>query len=179
MEKVETLSNLVAQTKQYHEIMMNLEGNITDVEAEVESLVTAEELKLPAKLDGYAIFINRMRMESTYWKSVEKEAKARAKTCETTADFMEERIKAAATTLETSELNGFEYKFKISKSKPSVCVVDESKIDSAYFDTKTEKVLSKTRIADDLKRGVPVEGTIWKEGQSLKITLNNKKVRGA
>ena len=75
------------------------------------------------------------------------------------------------------DLEGNNFIFKLQKTKQKVVIDDETKLHDLYLRTKVIHEPDKTKIYDDLKSGVAIDGARLEENFSLKKTLNTKKIK--
>lgn len=67
-------------------------------------------------------------------------------------------VKSTMEKLDLPEINTTIGKIKIKKNPVSVDILDENSIDDKYYSIKTIKTISKTKIKEDLEKGINVEG---------------------
>lgn len=67
-------------------------------------------------------------------------------------------VKSTMEKLDLPEINTTIGKIKIKKNPVSVDILDENSIDDKYYSIKTTKTISKTKIKEDLEKGIKVEG---------------------
>lgn len=67
-------------------------------------------------------------------------------------------VKSTMEKLDLPEINTTIGKIKIKKNPVSVDILDENSIDDKYYSIKTTKTISKTKIKEDLEKGINVEG---------------------
>lgn len=67
-------------------------------------------------------------------------------------------VKSTMEKLDLPEINTNIGKIKIKKNPVSVDILDENSIDDKYYSIKTIKTISKTKIKEDLEKGINVEG---------------------
>lgn len=67
-------------------------------------------------------------------------------------------VKSTMEKLDLPEINTTIGKIKIKKNPVSVDIVDENSIDDKYYSIKTTKTISKTKIKEDLEKGINVKG---------------------
>lgn len=67
-------------------------------------------------------------------------------------------VKSTMEKLDLPEINTTIGKIKIKKNPVSVDILDENSIDDKYYSIKTTKTISKTKIKEDLEKGINVKG---------------------
>jgi hypothetical protein len=169
-EKEQSLRSIVAQTKDIVAAIVENNGEITP---EIEVALMVIEERTPAKIDAYAVVMERMEMESKYWAEKAEYYKRVSNSCKNVREKLRENIKYAMEQLGTKELMGRDVRFRLSSSTPKL-VINEDILDREYL--KTEYVTSpdKDRIKEALKAGTDVEGACFLETTSLRQFANAK-----
>lgn len=67
-------------------------------------------------------------------------------------------VKSTMEKLDLPEINTTIGKIKIKKNPVSIDILDENSIDDKYYSIKTTKTISKSKIKEDLEKGINVEG---------------------
>jgi len=174
MSNNESLRALVVQSAKLEELMIDSGGLLTP---EIEAALSVQDLKLPAKVDGYSLFLDRLAVISQdYAKKAELFSRL-AGAADSAIKKLKENIEFAMVELKTEELLGNDFKFKLQNSAPSVFIEDEAKIEDAYKISKLVVSVDKKKIAEDLKVGIPVPGAILKQSQHIRKYANNKAAR--
>lgn len=162
------MSNILISQK-----AMNLTNNLELLEGEITETIEQQMLELSQSVDDAAIFLERSEHIIAYFKSMRDQLSKKIKTIENASNFVESELKKAAA---SGTLQGNHYSFKLSKTKPKVVILDESKINDLYLRTKVSHEVDKTAIYDAIKSGVAVEGAELQDNFSLKKTINPKLV---
>lgn len=165
-----TLVSLVQQVGELEQAMIESGGEITEA---IEQMLVVTEINLPAKIDGYSEFIDRMDMIEEFYKEKADFYLRLAGSAAGLAKRCKDNLKLAMQTLGTQEITGFDIKFKLIPSNPSCVVDDEGVVDGSYKITETITRIDKKRIAEDLKLGVPVSGAHLERGVSLRKYANS------
>lgn len=169
-EQNESLYSLVAQANALSRMLAETGGEITP---EIESLMSNVDVKLPEKVDGYAVVMERLELEAKYWKDKAASYSLMAKSLASLQDKLKERLKEAIKALGVDEIHGNDVRFKLSGVKPAL-VLDESKLDPSYLMTVTETVPDKERIRAALQEGAEISGASLVQSVSLRSYLNKK-----
>lgn len=159
---------------------LHFSEKIEEMLIESGGLITAEieqELKLNPQtitelVDQKYISLERLEISQEFFEKKSEDFKRIAHSLKSAEKFIKESIKQYMIENNKKELVGNEYVFKLSPGKPTVEVMDESKIPESYFKTETVSRLSKDLISDDLKMGIPVDGAILKESYTLRKSIN-------
>jgi hypothetical protein len=171
METNSTLLQMAAQASELQFKLMESGGLVT---AEIEALLPVQEVNLPEKVENYVFMIQQLRLQAAHFKGRADHFYDISKSFEKNADFMEERIKEAAMMLGVSEIVGTDHKFSIRNTGGTVEITNEDLIEPIYKKEVITYKVSKTKIAEDLKLGLPVAGAYLRTGKSVSITANRK-----
>ena len=174
MESNSTLITLVSEASAIQQVLLETGGEITP---EIEQRIQATEINLPAKVDSYALLIERMQHDAEFYGLQATRLLKMVRAMESVVTRCKQNIKLAMDELKTTELVGHEMKFKLVKSPPSVIIEDSAKIPAAYKVTETTTRDDKKMISEDLKMGVTVPGARLESGTSLRTYLNTPKGR--
>lgn len=162
------MSNLVISQK-----AIQLASNLEILEGEINEDIEQQMLDLSRSADDAGLFLDRSEYLIKYFKNFRDQISSKIKTLENASEFVESEVKKSVETL--GELSGESFVFKLQKTKGKV-VVDESLLHETYLRTKITHEPDKTKIYDDLKAGIQVEGAKLEENYSLKKTINTKKI---
>ena len=171
MENKVSLSKLVNESKELLQTIIDNDGVLG---SDLEEMVRLNELQMADKVESYAFLIQSAKHEATYFKGKADFFYNVAKGLENFEESLKERIKYIASVNGITEFHGIDHKFKISNSKATVQIVDESQIDRAYFTPVVTEKLDKKRIEEDLRMGIPVPGAVLREGKAIRISANKK-----
>ena len=133
------------------------------------------EANHPEKIDSYAVVLERLKNEEAYLRSKAAQFEAVARGCKNAQEWLKTALKSAANEMGTNELKGIDSRFKITTSEPKV-QFDVSRLSEEYYRTKEtvviEKIPKETKIAEDLKAGIEVEGACLKSTVTLRQYVN-------
>lgn len=175
---METKSTLLQMASQASELQFKLMESGGEVTADIEALLPVQEVNLPEKVEQYVYIVQQLRMQEAHFNSRSEYFDSIAKTFGKNADFMEDRIKEAATMLGVSEIVGTDHKFQITNTKGSVEITNEELIEPIYKkEVPVSYKVDKTKIAEDLRLGLPVAGAYLKTNKSVKIAVNRKALK--
>lgn len=159
-----SLMALVAQTKDIVAVILEHDGQLTP---EIEAALTVIEEKTPAKVDAYAIVMERLEMEKDYWKEKAEFYSRVAKSCENIRQKLRDNVKYAMEQLGTDELLGNDVRFKLVPAK-SRLVINETYLPKEFFKEIVTMEPDKTRIEAELKAGADIEGAMLVENRALR-----------
>jgi len=161
-----SLRDIVSQSNLITQSLIETGGELSP---ELETQLQVNETTLAAKVDGYAAIIDRMTMESDYFKAKAKEYAQLARSHERVSDNLWERIKEAMILMDRREVAGDSVKFKLAACKPRL-VVDEEKVDLAYKRQVIVTELHREKLLADLNAGEIITGARLEGGFTLRVS---------
>lgn len=178
LPKSRTLMDIVRETDQLVSLVAENGGEIT---SELEFELTKNKYTLSDKLDSYGHVIEAFKQRQEYAIHRMKEWEKMASLCERSIENLQERVLAALTALESPEVHGMEFSFKVALNPPSVNIVDEAKIPGEYIVTETKTTIKPDRrkILDAVKDGKSIDGIEVVRNRRLVIkTSQRKEIKG-
>lgn len=166
----DSLRAIVVQTKDIVSLLVENGGEMNE---QIEAALISLEDRTPAKIDAYAVVMERMQMESEYWKSKADYYAKVGKACANVREKLRENLKYAMEQLGTREIAGRDVRFRLSPTTPKL-VIAESLLDSEYFKTETIRTPDKDRIKEDLKAGKQIDGATLMESFAVRQYANSK-----
>ena len=152
----------------------SLELNQGEIDAVLENEIIALQNELATKVDHYKFRLEKLESLAEFWKAQMQDAKNVKDAIENHIDRMKETIKHTMTQLQTNELVGEKYKFKIRPSKPRLDL-DVAMLSQEYKMQVTEWVPDKEKIRAALEAGQVVEGASLEQGVTLATGINKEK----
>lgn len=147
---------------------------LQDMELDEQTFAdTLESLsgELEVKATNVAMFIRNLEASADAIKSAEKAMAERRKALEAKAERIRQYLLENMQRTGISKIESPYFALSLRKNPPAVEVINQELIPDEYFDIPEPPppVLNKTRLKDDLKAGVLVEGAKLTQGQSLQI----------
>lgn len=162
------LIQALAQADTIEQMLIQSGGELTP---EIEQALTLSEEKMIELVDAQHLRMERMEKVAEFYKSKAEQYSKLASSIEKVSKFTKQQIKDYLLLNNKTELVGNEFAFKLSRTAPAVEISDESKVPEIYIKIKTEEVLDKKKLAEDLKKGIEIEGAILKEVYSLRSMI--------
>lgn len=167
----ESLRSLMALNNEFVEYLEN-GGELTDdFAAQFGHLL---DVQIPDKTDGCFLIMERLELEADRLKAKAESFAIAAKQLNSARERLKEYIKFQMQNSGLTELQGNDYKFGLSKTKPSVVIQNEELIPDGYTHEVVTRKIDKDRIREDLALGIPVEGATLVESFSLRSSINKK-----
>jgi Siphovirus Gp157. len=145
-----------------------------EITPELENDLMINESNLANKVDRYYYFIESLEKGAEFFKARAEEATKARKQYESAIDRLKDNLTLAMHDLKTDELTGEEFRFKLSKSKPAVEILDEEKLPASYMREKVTYTPDKDLIKQDLDKGLIVPGARLVEKSSIRPYVNKK-----
>lgn len=140
---------------------------LMDLEGDFESALGVIDDEIEVKADNIAKVIKELEGDSLKFKEeIDRLSSIRKSTENRISDlksYLEFNMKRVNKTKFKTDL----FSFNIQKNRGSVKVLDENKVPEKYLVHKTS--VDKTKIYQDLKDGIDVEGVVLQESESLRI----------
>jgi len=166
------MSNLTLALYQADKIEQMLIDSGGEVTPEIELEMKVNPATITDLIDIKYISLERMESSIEFFEKKEQEFKAIRLSLANAKKYIQDSIKQYMIESGKDDLMGQEYRFKLSKGKPTVNVLREEALSPTYFKTKTETTVDKALIFDDLKKGIPVEGCVLEESYTLRKSIN-------
>jgi len=149
----------------------DMDGELTPF---IESWLAEVEKSLAVKVDGYKFLQDELKSEGERLREEAKRITAAARTIDAMGDALQERIKLAMQKMETDEIVGKVWRYKLSNTAPAL-VIDASKLPEEFKLTVVTKVPDRDRIKPLLEMGETIAGCELRAGKSLRTYV----VKGA
>ncbi len=165
------MSNLISITQSIIALENEILDNGGELTPELELSLEITEKNLLEKVDKYVYLIDRLESGVEFFKAKQDEAAKLKKSYESTIDNLKERLKFAMKTLNTNELRGLEYSYKLAKSKSKVKIENIETIPMEYVREKITYEPDKEKIFAALEIGLQISGATLENTYSLRKSL--------
>lgn len=168
MSEKKPLHEIVSDALEITNALIESGGEVTP---EIDEKIKCNEVALTAKVDSYVIVDERLSNEEAYWSAKAKEFSAIAKGFGEARERLKTNIKSAMIAMNTDEIKGGDYRYKLSKAKPSLVLVDKE-VPHEYMIVEIKPDKEKIRAA--LADGFSVAGAQLVESVALRAYKNKK-----
>lgn len=162
------LIGIVSEALDLSRALIESRGELTP---ELEDRLKLNTMELAGKIDSYAYVESRLEHEAVYWKTKAKEFSAVAAGFENARKRIRDNVKAAMLEMETDEIKGHDFRFKLSKCAPSL-LVDEALLPVEFTMVVSKTIPDREKIATAMKDGFTITGA-WYEGGVALRTFEN------
>lgn len=171
-----TLRQIVSERRALDELLMETGGEITDDQVEQTTTRWMAEImaNLAVKADSYQYRQQDIQTMAEQFKANAKMFSSAAKSLERVGESLKERLKYSMVEMQTNELAGILFKYKLSSSSPSVVIDDQALIPAIYCREKVVVDVDKAAIKDALLDGRSVPGAHLERGFTLRVSPNKK-----
>jgi hypothetical protein len=169
-----TLALIIQESEALINTLLECEGEIgPDLEAQLG--MSGHELK--SKLDTYGYIIDGLKARSEYAMQRMRQWDAVAASCEKSLNNIKSRVKFALEQLDTPEVHGYEFTFKLQANPQSVIIDDETKIPAEFIITevKTTTRPAKKEILEAIKDGREIPGAHVERSTRLVTKVSQRK----
>lgn len=161
-----SLVELADEARRLSEYLIRSQGEVTP---EVEEALAIQGENLPRKIDSYKYVLDDLEAARATWKARKDEAAREEKKYANVIERLKERIRIAMRLLETNELNGQMYRFKLSKSASRLVISDETLIPNEYMQFVQTVEPNKEKIKEYLAGGELIPGCELVSDGALRI----------
>ena len=153
--------------------LLKIQCDIENAAANGDELMTLEhqvlsiDLNEPASVEAYNFIANNLESRAEFYKKEAEYYLDISKKLSGLSKKHNEFLKNVMADSGKTEVQGKSFRFTVSPSKGKLIIDDESKLGD-YGRTKTEIVIDKDRVKQDLELGVPVEGAHIEKGYTLR-----------
>jgi hypothetical protein len=168
------MSNLISLATLANEIHETLLANGGDLTPELELKLMEIESKLPNKADGYAYVCEDLSHKIDMLKSRAKSYAHAAQSLDRHIDYMKSKMRDVLTMMDTKEIKGIEYKWKLQNAKDKVIIENEALIPDQYMEVTITRTPIKELLYAELKTGREVPGCRLESSTYVKSYINTK-----
>jgi hypothetical protein len=158
------LNELIDLSRNIEQQLIESGGLIT---VEIENLISALDISLPAKIDAYAFTIDRMELSIGWLKEKADEYARIKKGAELALSNIRQRLKDLMVHHELTELIGERERFKLSPSNPKLVIRDENQVPANFLIEETRIYPDNEAIKKALKNGETVPGCELEKSYAL------------
>jgi len=166
------LRELTTLTADIENALIDSGGEITP---DIEALLAVKEAALPDKVDRYHMVLDRLEDVSGFYKRKAEEFLKISKACDRSVDFLRQSLKTHMEALSISELEGFDYRFKLVNGAPKITVTDEALLPDKFKIVEMVTKPDKKKIMEAVKSGEMVPGIEVEPVSYVKKGLNTPK----
>lgn len=154
--------SLIAMSADLESILIEGDGEITQAAAE---LLT----KIATKVDGSVFVLERFDKIAEHYADRAQKMAEISTAARKAQERLKEYIKSAMELRGTVDLEGNDFRFKITKAAPSVEVLKLDEIPEQFINSKVVKTPDKKRIAKAIEGGQTVPGVKLEYSSSLRV----------
>lgn len=147
-----------------------------ELDGMLEVWLAETENNLAEKVDSYRVIIEDLTTEADRLRSRSQEFREAAVQVENVLQRLKDRIKIAMQKLDTDELAGRDYRFKMSRVNAKL-VIDEGNVPPYMMIANTVLVPDKERIRKLLDNGETLEYARLEPVHQLRISINKGSVK--
>lgn len=173
-----TLMEIVENRRALDELLTDCGGDITDekVEEITQQWMTEITKDLANKSDGYQFRMKDMEAMEVQFKEYETLYRNARKSLERVSESLKDRMKFAMNEMGVSEIQGNQFKYKLSDSAPSVEITNEGMLPAMFCREKVVIEVDKKAVKDHvLATGEEIPGVIINRGKTLRISIVKEK----
>lgn len=161
-EKDQESKSLIMLSAELETMLVESEGEITEAIAQHLSA-------LATKVDGCVYMLERFSQINEFYKARAEKLERIAKAAKTAEERLKEYVKTTMQMTDKKEIEGDDFRIKLSPTAPKVNVVDESKLPNKFLVDKVVISPDKKAILQAVKTGEVVPGVVIEENFSLRV----------
>lgn len=163
--------SLITLVQEFGEIERYIIGNDGEVSPALEEFMDLHRGELSAKVDGYKLFMDFIDSRAAYLKDIEGQYYAARKALENQKECMKGNLKFAMNAMKTEDLEGTQFRFKLSKPKPKLAI-DMALLDDYWKKEEVKMVADADLIQKYLDEGSDIPGVTVESSQTLRSYVN-------
>lgn len=169
-----SLYQLVNDSRSIDDLMSETGGEITDeqIELTISRWMSEVNSGLAEKVDSYEFKQRALESNIESFKMYAQMFSSSKKSLERLSAALKDRMKESILALGQTQLKGVLFTYKLVNSKPSVVILDESKIPAVYVREKMVIEIDKDKLRHDLEHGIEVPGAQLEQGFQLRVSTN-------
>ena len=152
------MSNLYELSKELQIINSELSDSGGVFDDEIERKLDELNIAVKDKIEGLGRWIANLDGEDKALDAEITRLEGRRTAVTARKTRLHEYIKTSMERADIKKIEGVVNTFTIVSNPPSLEIVDKEKIPAAYITVKTENVVDKKRLLQDLKEGAEIEG---------------------
>jgi len=169
-----TLMQIVDDRRALDELLTETGGEISEeqVEQTVSKWMAEIRSNLAVKADSYEYKQKDLEAMIEQFKAHAKMFSSAAKSLDRVSDALKDRMKHAMLEMDTKEIVGNIFKYKLSNSAPKVVILDETKIPATFCREKILVEVDKDAVKKAVLEGQEVGGVVLEQGYTLRVSAN-------
>jgi len=164
--------SLLLLANEAHALKSMIIENDGELTPEIEDALVVSAQSLAIKSDSYKYIMDDFSKYAELLKEKENQINKVRMSMQNVVERLKNNIKQAMILGELNEIEGNEYVFKLSNSKSSLIITDESMIPKEFKYQVVTEAIDREKILEEMKLSGHVEGATLKENKALKITIN-------
>lgn len=172
---MQSLNNIMKDVMALESLIIENQGEVCET---LDTWMQINEQNMAEKIDGYAYLIDKLDSTSDFFDKKAKELTQAKKVCQNQIDKLKANLEYTMSTLNTDELLGDSFRYKLQNGKPKVEILDDALIPMYLIREKITLEPDKDKIKAELEKGEPLEFARLVESKTLRRYTNNKKLEG-
>jgi hypothetical protein len=171
MEQNRSLVSIVKDFNALDELLIEQSGELCPT---LENWMQINEHNLAEKVDNYKLYIEHLESRNEYFKGIKDQANQAQNIFKNMVSRMKENLKFSMSNLGSDELRGDMYRFKLSKPKQKVQIVNSEEIPLEFTKEVTRIEIDMDKIDAAISAGQKIPGVGIETSQSLLSYSNTK-----
>lgn len=162
-------SPVVDENKSLIALSADLETSLIESSGEITEQIETMLAKIAKKVDGSVFVLERFEKIAEHYNEKADKLLSIAIAAQRANDRLKEYIKHAMELQGTIDLEGDDFRFRITKAPPSVKITNQDEIPEEFINSKVVKTPDKKRIAKAIEDGGDVPGAKLEYSVGLRV----------
>lgn len=170
---MKTLIEITNDQKAVEDLLTEINGDISDQDTEklIETWIAEITKDLANKSDSYKFRMDSIDKFIEQFKSYSDMFSKQARILKNLSDSLKDRLKMAMIEMNMSEIKGNLFIHKLSATKKSLKIENESNIPKEYFYQTITTSLDKDKLRADLESGKSIPGAYLEDNFAIRTTV--------
>ncbi len=170
------MNSLVSIAQEKVKLWEMIESSGGELSEPMEQWLNEVEKNLSTKVDVYKVVQDDLEHEVERLKAEADKLRDAARKLESTIDHMKTRIKSVISSLNSQEIRGNVYRYRMNETQPALRI-NEKLLPPEYYIVKTTTEPDRARVKDLLIHGNVIPGAKLEQCFSLRTYINKGNVK--
>jgi hypothetical protein len=169
MSEKQSLVPEVKENKSLIALSAEVEEDLITSGGEITEMIATKLAQISRKVDGSVFVLERFEKIEEHYKEKADKLLSIAHAAKVARERLKDYIKTAMEIQGVIDLEGDDFRFRITKAPPAVEILDQSKLPDEYIVTKTTKAIDNKKIKAAIESGQKVPGADLRYSVGLRV----------
>lgn len=160
---------LVSEFAELDRLLIESGGELTP-EIEQQFMINRDNMR--SKVDRYKLYMDHLDARAVYFKDIADQALAAKRLFENHKSRLKENVKYAMSSMDTTELEGDDWRFKLSAPKDKISI-DDKLLPEDFKKTEIIKIPDREAVETALMLGEEIPGVTVEKSYQLRSYINH------